>query len=247
MIPYKSHRPTALPKTLEARLEIMKAIGTLAAQHEDEQLRRRAEIASIRRELEEIAQDLRKLCREWPSLVRSELGKAGFDPNEPRVPKHNPGGGEWTTDGVQVAAGPGRSGYPIDLRDDEGFGHAIERHVGKSNEYLLSRLRSDTLAIQRRGDTAEGLTEAGSFPSLEAANKLVNSTLSARQDEVDLVATGQLQRAELYKFFDSPTGYEAYAKNERSQPEIRDTDGVYVVIIYDRDSPRVTGFLRRIR
>lgn len=88
-----------VPPTLEKRLEIAHALYTLAAQ-EDERLRqRRAEIASVRRELAEIVQEARNLFRELPLLVRSELWKAGFNPNEPRVPAGNPDGGRWTSDG----------------------------------------------------------------------------------------------------------------------------------------------------
>lgn len=36
MIPYKPNRPTAMPLTLEARLEIMKAIHTLVGQNDVE-------------------------------------------------------------------------------------------------------------------------------------------------------------------------------------------------------------------
>jgi hypothetical protein len=40
----------------------------------------------------EIAYAIRKLCP-------TELRKAGFDPNEPRVPAGSPQGGQWTKDG----------------------------------------------------------------------------------------------------------------------------------------------------
>src|SRR5208282_5821238 len=94
-----SRRLYAVPQTMEAWLEIMHAMRTLAA-HDDERLRqRRAEIASMRGELEEISQEVRKFSREWPLLVRSELRKAGFNPDEPRVPAGNPDGGQWTEDG----------------------------------------------------------------------------------------------------------------------------------------------------
>lgn len=54
MIPNKPNLETAVPRTLETRLEIAKAVQALAAQDDGERLRqRRAEIASIRRELEE--------------------------------------------------------------------------------------------------------------------------------------------------------------------------------------------------
>jgi hypothetical protein len=105
MIPYKPYRETAVPKTLETRLEIMKAIRTLAVQDEDEQ-RRRADIAALRRDLEQIAQDLRKTCREWASQVQSELRLAlqKYDPDQPRVPAGNPDGGHWTGEGESVSS-----------------------------------------------------------------------------------------------------------------------------------------------
>ena len=145
-----------------------------------------------------------------------------------------------TTDelGVQVAAGPGRSGYPIDLLEEEAQGgHAIRDHVGKSQDYLLSIVNDTAARAELLGDLASGLRE-GSFPSLEAANKLVNSTISANQNEVDLVVDGLSQRAEIDEYFGSPTGYEAFAQTERSTPFVRDTYGVHVVIVRDLDSPK---------
>lgn len=69
---------------------------------------------------------------------------------------------------------------------------------------------------------------------MEAANKLVNATVAQNQTLVDKVANGLLPRHELEARFSSPTGYEAYAPNERSQPYLRDTYGVSVVIVPDR-------------
>jgi hypothetical protein len=145
--------------------------------------------------------------------LSSALRKHGYDPEEPRVPKHNAGGGRWTKDGasaaariaeasekpasslpgqvlshatpgVHVAAGIGQPGYPIDLVEEEKRGgHAIERHVGKSEAYLLASVRKAAEDAQRNG-FAEGL-RVGSFSSLEAANKLVNSTVSKNQAKVD--------------------------------------------------------------
>jgi hypothetical protein len=102
----------AVPQTSQVRIEIAKTIRMLA-EHGDERLRqRRPQIASMRREFEEIAREVRKLSREWPLLVRSELRKAGFDPNEPRVPAGNPGGGQWTSE-----AGNGNASDPRVLSD----------------------------------------------------------------------------------------------------------------------------------
>lgn len=90
-----------MPKRLEARLEIIKAIRTLTAEHEDEQVRqRRAELAAIRRGLEQVTQDLRKACRERASQLQSELRLElnKYSPDETRVPAGNPDGGQWTSE-----------------------------------------------------------------------------------------------------------------------------------------------------
>ncbi|MFZ3351983.1 MAG: hypothetical protein WA268_14055 [Xanthobacteraceae bacterium] len=129
MIPYKPHLATLVPQTAAARLEIIKAISTLAEQDHKERLRlRRAELASLRGELEDIARDLRKLCGDWPLLIRSELRKAGFNPDEPRVPAGRPDGGQWTSDGV---AGAGDTEVVSDAPDTNwtpGAQYAAEGH-----------------------------------------------------------------------------------------------------------------------
>ncbi len=100
MIPYKANLATAVPKALGVRLAIIRAIGRLKEQCDNDRVRlRQAEISSLRQELEGIAQDLRKVGREGSLLVRSELRKANFNPNEPRVPAGNLDGGQWTNDG----------------------------------------------------------------------------------------------------------------------------------------------------
>jgi hypothetical protein len=96
MIPYKSPLATAVPNSLEVRLEIVKAMRTLLEEGDERLRERRAEIASIRQGLAEIAQDVALLRREAPSLILAELRKYGYNPDEPRVPKHSAGGGEWT-------------------------------------------------------------------------------------------------------------------------------------------------------
>jgi hypothetical protein len=89
---------STVPQTLEKHQEVMGALRALAAQDEERNRRRQAEIAVLRRELGDIARELRAAAREWPLLVRLELRKSGFNPDEPRVPAGNPDGGEWTTE-----------------------------------------------------------------------------------------------------------------------------------------------------
>jgi hypothetical protein len=42
---------------------------------------------------------VRDIPPEFAPVLRAELRKSGYDPNEPRVPVGNPHGGEWTRDG----------------------------------------------------------------------------------------------------------------------------------------------------
>jgi hypothetical protein len=94
---------SAVPQTLHARLEIARAIRTLAGPGEDELLRqRRAEIAAIRRDLEALSRDLPKALDVAATLAKAELRAAlkKYSVDQPRVPKHNPGGGRWTRDGA---------------------------------------------------------------------------------------------------------------------------------------------------
>jgi hypothetical protein len=68
---------SAVPQTLHARLEIAKAIRTLAGPDEDELLRqRRAEIAAIRRDLEALSREIRKAGEECLALAKAELREA---------------------------------------------------------------------------------------------------------------------------------------------------------------------------
>jgi hypothetical protein len=132
--------------------------------------------------------------------------KTGFRPNEPRVPAGNPDGGQWTGGGGGGASvgvkqdvdpivtggthdeDPGR--YSIDLREEEtAGGHTIQDHVGRSPQSLLARVRGERYlgifeTIARYRD--------GSFPSIQAASKLVYATLSRNKEIVDAVANGTL-------------------------------------------------------
>jgi DNA-binding phage protein len=96
MIPYKWPVATEIPRNPAVRFEIAIAMRTLL-EDGDEQLRqRRAEIVSIRQGLAEIARNIDQLRHEAAALILSELRKYGYNPEEPRIPKGNPGPGRWT-------------------------------------------------------------------------------------------------------------------------------------------------------
>jgi hypothetical protein len=56
--------------------------------------------------------------------------------------------------------------------------------------------------------------------------------------EVEAVVSGRAPAATLRASFDTPTGKEAYARTERSEPVMRETYGVAVPIIRDPSSER---------
>jgi phage portal protein BeeE len=146
---------------------------------------------------------------------------------KPDAPKPDDGGDDAP---VQDAADKKKS-YNVDLaKEEQQGGHAIAEHVGKSDAYLQARVN----APSSNTDTAS------SFPSLAAANKLVNSTLSDNTDKVDSVASGKVGSDVVEARFGSATGYEAYKPSQNAQPVMRDDYGVRVVI--RRDPASANGF-----
>jgi hypothetical protein len=76
--------------------------------------------------------------------LRIALFKAGYHPDQPRVPAGSAIGGQWvgagTADRIRVAVSafdnPGL--YYVDLDKEElRGGHPVTKHVGKGNNYLL--------------------------------------------------------------------------------------------------------------
>ena len=186
----------------------------------------------------------------WPSATTAK-----FNPN------HDDAGRFTTADGVGGGSGnnvlvggagndtptgrDGRTGYPVSiLEEDQLGGHTYERHVGKSEEYLKARITASRINVPLIGTIGE--KRAGSFTSLEAANKLVNSVMAEPQNQVKL--KGFVDKQIGYYFpvldlypavpFGSPTGYEAYVRNDRAQPIMRATNSVLVRVSRTAKVPR---------
>ncbi len=103
---YKFTRLTA-PPTLEKQREMLEAFRTLASQDDELIQQRRAEIAAIRRELEDIRRFIDAFRRQATEEVRTEILKElkarKYSPDQPRVPAGSPHGGEWTSGGATSA------------------------------------------------------------------------------------------------------------------------------------------------
>jgi len=185
-------------------------------------------------------------------LALRALGRK-YSPDQPRVRAGNPDGGQWTDGGGQggerddpivlsdavadsvfdsgtrLAASDGTSGYPINLQEEEARGgHTISAHVNRSPEALIAQAQEN---FDRNPNARD--SRSGSFPSLESATKLVNSTLAQNRDILDRVAAGELPRTIVFAQFNSVTGVEAVIPRIHSQPYFRETYGVGVMVVHD--------------
>ena len=182
---------------------------------------------------------------------------AKYSQDQPRVPAGSGReSGQWaggggasdqpaTGDGkVRVAqAGGGVSGYPVNILDEDQIGgHTFAEHVGKNQEYLAARITGSRVNVP--GIFGVGRKRAGSFPSLEAANKLVSSTMWTPENaaKIELFKDAHfpfwLPELRLFRTFGSPSGIEAYAPDDRTIPKIRTTYGVTVRLIRTSRAPR---------
>lgn len=167
--------------------------------------------------------------------------KAGFDPNQPRDAI-----GRWTDTGAgisleiepetRIAQSDGVRRYTVVLAEEEARGgHAIRRHVGKTDAELIARLRSmrlDSLFVTIAAEAQ------GSFASLEEANNLVNRVLEIHAPLVDQVSMGLEKEVWFQWRFGYQTGTEAYRPDPDTVPYMRPTYEVGVLIRHDKRSVR---------
>jgi CDI toxin RNase A-like protein len=140
---------------------------------------------------------------------------------------------------VHVAQANDWRNLPVNLVEEEapnGVGHAIARHVAKSEAELKAEFPEDSYYGWTQDDIAK---REGSFDSIENANDLVNRTLRANGDKVDLVVSGKLDFSFMETRFGFVTGYEVYRPDPYGRELVtRKTYGVGVFIWRDPHSPR---------
>jgi hypothetical protein len=137
---------------------------------------------------------------------------------------------------VKIAASDNPRFYtPVLEEEDDNGGHTLQRHTDRTESSLIDWLNAKW---QRRQVGNLEITEypiaEGTFRSREEANDLVNQVLKRNTDTVDQVAAGKLERATLQERFGFVTGREAYRSNGHSDPYIRPTYSVRVLIRHDR-------------
>ena len=166
----------------------------------------------------------------------SELdGLFRINPDEPRADTEN------RSDSiVKIAASDDPRFYTPVLKEEEALGgHPLQRHTERTDSSLIDWLNSQWERTQTRNLEITKFQEAeGAFWSPEQANDLVSQVLQRNKDRVDKVAAGKNQGDRLQERFDFVTGREAFRPNGDSEPYIRDTYSVRVVIRHDTRSWR---------
>jgi hypothetical protein len=189
-----------VPQTLHAQLEIAKAMRTLMVPDEAELLyRRRAEIAAIRGELEAIKRDFQKAGEECLALVKAELRAAlagKYNPNQPRVPAGNRGGGQWT-DGSEAG------GETSSDHSDDGTGDAHSSPIRYA--HADTNTRTDATEVRSK--------------SIGTAEQDIEISSNLRSVLYTILTRNDPQRRRIWSF-------QLPADNPRSAVDFTDSDGV---------------------
>ena len=138
MHPWQSRRLTAVPQHWPVRLEIVKAIHTLAAEIEEEkELRKRAEAAEAQRRQDDLQRAVDKAIEAFRGIEQA-LRKYGFNPNEPRVPAGHRQGGQWTKEDWTTApnaSAPVVSAAPPDAARRSGARYAANEPTARGTDH----------------------------------------------------------------------------------------------------------------
>ena len=140
----------------------------------------------------------------------------------------------------------------IDLLDHEGVNgaHTIEKHVGKSDNYLLRRMdrASVSLRIAPGVSVDRYPSSMSTFTSLEAANALVNMTLDVNSQKIQAwLNSGDSKKLSVGAVFNGPsTGRVAYREGRVSlntgPTRVRFGGGNAVTVVVRRNDSFTNGY-----
>jgi hypothetical protein len=171
MTTYRNGIALGPPPTLEKQLEVLRAARTLLAQERDDAVRRRAEeAAALRRRAVDLAvQQVEELRRALDPRLRSRVIR--YNADEPRVPRGDHGGGQWTSGG---------GGAPT---DDEGNAPAsgAVRGPERGPQYAQASTGTLTDAADSGGNTAAGAAQR--YP-LDPLHDLFNVIVALIRDSL---------------------------------------------------------------
>ncbi len=160
------------------------------------------EIETISAQINWIAKDSEEFFREFNerlTLLEIRYGiKAGFDPNQPRVPAGNPNGGQWTSTGGGAGGGSGSGdssdgglfGDLFDLFDGGGTSTETPKHPDAIEEVPTEAI---TLGIYGIGGGLRSIVGAifGEF-----GTNILNSATEGSIENLSLTQAGNLTRFE---------------------------------------------------
>ena len=200
-----------------------------------------------------------------PPDATTPEAKAGYDPNQPRVPAGSSDGGQWTDGGggggssssgrvrvaqadtgtlndageqerfIQLAQAEGRR-YTVNLDEEEANGgHTLKLHIAKNDLEVRQLLEART---GRFATISAYAAVESAFDSKESANDYVNRLLQENAGDVDLVAEGVLEEKWLTKRFGYVTGREAFRQGSIDNVVVRKTYNAGAFIVHDARSPR---------
>jgi hypothetical protein len=184
-------------------------------------------------------------------------------PDQPRVPRGDPEGGQWrdagggsgaasagsddrvlsdanpddvAKPGTQLAQAEDQQKYTGRIEEEDARGgHTVRDHARKSDAELLSTLEQEAIHTPAYSFYKEAQR---SFLSRDSANDFVNRILEGNMQRVDAVANGAIAEAWLEVRFGYPTGKQAFRPCPEQPLYVRPTYKVGVLNRHDRRSKR---------
>jgi hypothetical protein len=151
---------------------------------------------------------------------RVPLGKYGYNPDQPRVPKHHTGGGQWT---IEAGGGQGESSS----RTRGGIQYASVAPPDTSR-VLTGNSRIDNVTKKLAQIYAETIEKLARLPGQpQKYGTFVHAAFAAA-----VRAAGIDEPMDIERSFELPPGFPSWKKSVRPDIVLRD-DGGDIVAIYD--------------
>ncbi|MDR7193669.1 RNase A-like domain-containing protein [Luteimonas terrae] len=208
----------AIDRHISARLDAGDIEGFLAETGDALALAERSPVFAD--ELSPMFGNIRDALAALPSQSLSRVEQDAVEATVARI--------ETWLDDVGSPEGPGTPtevpGGGLEAHEDVG-GHLIERHVGKSEQWLLDRV------------SRENISAASSFRDLPEAERFVSATIADHQSRVDAWADGSAgNRLVIDTTFDASTGISV------SRGDTRAVDVFSVRLVLERSNQLDIGY-----
>jgi hypothetical protein len=193
----------AVPRLPHVQLEIAKAVRTLMGLDQDELLRHQpTEIAALRRDFEALARDIPKAFEEAARLAKAEVYAAlkKYSADQPRVPKGNLHGGEWTKGGGSGVSSDSSRDKSDDLKLRGNSATAADETPQPRLQYAASdtATASDADGAAARASAADSLNDSHAAAGVERTSDQTANVLPEKPtfDTSDAAILGEGNSAE---------------------------------------------------